>query len=75
MIISVDTLCGFAPYSSIFDEKVISQWEHRIRSIKECDAIRAALNCIIQIFSRSGRLKWDFIKGSFGTDLFFLYSI
>ena len=33
--------------SSIFDEKVISQWEHHILSIKECDAIRPALNCII----------------------------
>ena len=33
----------------IFDEKMISQWEHHILSIKACDAIRPTLNCFISM--------------------------
>ena len=33
----------------IFDEKMISQWEHRILSIWACDAIRPAWNCFISM--------------------------
>ena len=40
-----DHLPYFSVSKSIFDDKMISQWEHPILSIKGCDAIRPKLNC------------------------------
>ena len=52
-----DHLPYFSVSKSIFDDKMISQWEHPILSIKGCDAIRPKLNCFISMVISVAKLS------------------
>ena len=52
-----DHLPYFSVSKSIFDDKMISQLEHHILSIKGYDAIRPKLNCFISMVISVAKLS------------------